>query len=221
MDVAILVYDGFTALDATGPFEVLSRLPDVRVRFVAATPGTTAADQPGFALAAGPLEDMDRPDVVVVAGGSTTQGFLGDDAILSWLRRVHGTSRWTTSVCTGSLLLGAAGLLRGRRATTHWYELESLRRFGAEPVPERVVEDGRIMTAAGVSSGIDMALHVVDRLQGPAYAQAVQLGIEYDPQPPHDAGSVAKAPAEVVRLMTDAMRRSYGPSWAELTPTTT
>ncbi|MBN6055614.1 DJ-1/PfpI family protein [Nonomuraea sp. RK-328] len=221
MDVAILVYDGFTALDATGPFEVLSRLPDARVRFVAATPGVTPADQPGFALEANSLESMDRPDVVVVAGGSTTQRFLGDEALLSWLRRAHETSRWTTSVCTGSLLLGAAGLLEGRRATTHWYELESLRRFGAEPVSERVVEDGRIMTAAGVSSGIDMALHVVDRLEGAAYAQAVQLGIEYDPQPPHDAGSVDKAPAEVVRLMTDVMRRSYGPSWAELTPQAT
>ncbi|MEU6785008.1 DJ-1/PfpI family protein [Nonomuraea angiospora] len=214
MDVAILIYEGFTALDVTGPFEVLSRLPDARVRFVSATPGMVAADQPGFGLVAEPLESMERPGVVVVSGGSTTTRFLDDETVLSWLRRVHETSVWTTSVCTGSLLLGAAGLLEGREATTFWYELESLRCFGAEPASRRVVEDGKIITAAGVSSGIDMALVVCDRLQGPAYAQAVQLGIEYDPQPPHDAGSVDKAPAEVVRFMRDNLERAYGPSWA-------
>ncbi|SDG99945.1 DJ-1/PfpI family protein [Sinosporangium album] len=214
MDVAIVIYEGFTALDATGPFEVLSRLPNVRVRFVASTPGLTAADQPGFGLVAEPLESMERPDVVVVAGGSTTQHHLHDEELLTWLRRVYETSTWTTSVCTGSLLLGAAGLLRGRRATSHWYELESVRCFGAEPTSRRVVEDGKVITAAGVSSGIDMALLVCDRLQGPAYAQAVQLGIEYDPQPPHDAGSVSKAPAEVFRSMQEMMEQHYGPSWA-------
>lgn len=217
MDVAILIYEGFTALDATGPFEVLSRLPGARVRFVSAAPGPRNADQPGFALTAEPFSSMERPDVVVVAGGSTTQHQLGDADVLDWLRRSYETSTWTTSVCTGSLLLGAAGLLQGRRATTHWYEIESLRRFGAEPVADRVVEDGKIITAAGVSSGIDMALVVVDRIEGPAYAQAVQLGIEYDPQPLHDAGSVSKAPPEVVRFMQEAMERSYGPSWAERT----
>ena len=194
MDVAILIYEGFTSLDATGPFEVLRRLPDPRVCFVSATPGMCAADQPGFGLVAEPLESMERPDIVVVAGGSTTQGLLADETVLAWLRRVHETSTWTTSVCTGSLLLGAAGLLQGRQATSHWYELDSLRCFGAEPVSRRIVEDGKIITAAGVSSGIDMALLLWDRLAGPAYAQAVQLGIEYDPQPPHDAGSVAESP---------------------------
>ncbi|MER6005376.1 DJ-1/PfpI family protein [Nonomuraea angiospora] len=220
MDVAILIYEGFTALDVTGPFEVLSRLPEAKVRFVAATPGMCAADQPGFGLVAEPLESMERPGVVVVSGGSTTTRFLDDEPVLSWLRQAHGTSLWTTSVCTGSLLLGAAGLLEGRRATTFWYELESLSCFGAEPVSQRVVEDGKIITAAGVSSGIDMALVVCDRLQGAAYTQAVQLGIEYDPQPPHDAGSVAKAPAEVVRFMRDNLERSYGPSWARRTAQT-
>lgn len=217
MDVAILIYEGFTALDATGPFEVLSRLPDARVRFVSATPGMCAADQPGFGLVAEPLESMERPSVVVVAGGSTTTLLLDDETVLTWLRRVHETSVWTTSVCTGSLLLGAAGLLDGREATTFWYELESLRCFGAEPVSRRVVEAGKIITAAGVSSGIDMALLVCDRLQGPAYAQAVQLGIEYDPQPPHDTGSVAKAPAEVTRFLRDNLRSTYGPPWVERT----
>ncbi|WP_188190451.1 DJ-1/PfpI family protein [Nonomuraea sp. SYSU D8015] len=214
MDVAILIYEGFTALDVTGPFEVLSRLPEAKVRFVSATPGMVAADQPGFGLVAEPLDSMERPGVVVVAGGSTYR-FLDDETVLSWLRRVHESSVWTTSVCTGSLLLGAAGLLKGREATTFWYELESLRCFGAEPVSRRVVEDGKIMTAAGVSSGIDMALEICDRLQGPAYAQAVQLGIEYDPQPPHDTGSVDKAPAEVVRFLRDNLAGSYGPPWAQ------
>ncbi|GII94620.1 DJ-1/PfpI family protein [Sinosporangium siamense] len=215
MDVAILIYEGFTALDVTGPFEVLSRLPAPRVRFVSAIPGMCPADQPGFGLVAEPLESMAEPDLIVVSGGSTTQRFLSDEAVLTWLRRAHQTSVRTTSVCTGALLLGAAGLLEGREATTHWYELESLRCFGATPTSRRVVEDGKIITAAGVSSGIDMALLLCDRLQGPAYAQAVQLAIEYDPQPPHDAGSVSKAPAEVVRFMRDDFARSYGPSWAE------
>ncbi|RBQ21155.1 DJ-1/PfpI family protein [Spongiactinospora rosea] len=217
MDVAIFIYDGFTALDVTGPFEVLSRLPDAKVRFVSATPGMVAADQPGFGLVAEPLDSMPRPDLLVVSGGSTTTRYLADETILSWLRQVHETTVWTTSVCTGSMLLGAAGLLQGRRATTFWYELESMRCFGAEPVSERVVEDGKIITAAGVSSGIDMALTVCDRLQGARYAQAVQLGIEYDPQPPHDSGSVEKAPAEITQFMRDALSRSYGPSWAQLT----
>ncbi|MCW6004333.1 DJ-1/PfpI family protein [Micromonospora sp. CPCC 205371] len=215
MDVAILIYPGFTSLDATGPFEVLSRLPDAKVRFVAATPGMCAADSPGFGLVAEPLESMARPDVLVVAGGSTTHELLADPALLDWVRAVHETSTWTASVCTGSLLLGAAGLLDGRRATSFWYELESLRCFGAEPVAERVVEDGKVITAAGVSSGIDMALVLCDRLAGPEYAQAVQLAIEYDPTPPHDTGSVAKAPAQVVRMVKDVMRRLYGPPWIE------
>lgn len=215
MDIAVVIYEGFTSLDVVGPFEVLSRLPGAKVRFVAATPGMCAADQPGFGIVAEPLESMARPDIVVVSGGSTTQRLLGDEALLAWLRHAHETSTWTTSVCTGSLLLGAAGLLHGRRATSHFYELESLRCFGAEPVPDRVVEDGRVITAAGVSSGIDMALLVCDRVAGPAYAQSVQLAIEYDPQPPHDTGSVAKAPAGVRQMVYDVMTRYYGPTWAQ------
>src|SRR5438067_1694860 len=130
MDIAIVIYEGFTALDATGPFEVLSRLPSARVRFLASVEGICAADQPGFGLHAEPLAAMPRPDVIVVAGGSTTQEQLADTGLLDWLRIAHETSTWTTSVCTGSLLLGAAGLLKGRQATSHWYELESLRNFG-------------------------------------------------------------------------------------------
>ena len=122
--------------------------------------------------------------------------------MLDWLRQVDRTSKWTTSVCTGSLVLGAAGLLRGRRATGHWLYLEPLRAYGAEPVGGRFVEDGKVMTAAGVSAGIDMALHLVGREAGPEVAQAVQLGIEYDPQPPFDSGSPEKAAPEIVELVT-------------------
>ena len=121
--------------------------------------------------------------------------------MLEWLRAVHETSTWTTSVCTGSLILAAAGLLEGRRATSHWLALEKLRELGAEPVSERVVFDGKIVTAAGVSAGIDMALALAARVAGEQVAQAIQLGIEYDPQPPFDAGSPQKAPAEIVELL--------------------
>jgi transcriptional regulator GlxA family with amidase domain len=147
--------------------------------------------------------DLPRPDVIVVPGGVGTRDLLEDEAILSWLRTAHETSTWTTSVCTGSLLLGAAGLLDGLRATTHWLELERLARFGAEPAEERVVAQGKIVTAAGVSSGIDMALWLAARIAGDDFAQAIQLLIEYDPQPPFDTGSTAKAPPEMVQLVRE------------------
>lgn len=215
MRTAILIYDGFTSLDATGPFEVLVRLPDNDVRFVSADGGTVTADQPRFALPTTPLAELTDPDVVVVAGGSTTQRYLDDAVLLGWLQRAHRTSLWTTSVCTGSLLLGAAGLLEGAPATSHFYELESLEEFGATPTEQRVVFHDRIVTAAGVSSGIDMALELVDRLEGATYAQGVQLAIEYDPQPPHASGSTRTASAEVVAMVRDVFRTHYGPSWAD------
>ena len=135
-------------------------------------------------------------------GGRGNRQLLEDEEVLAWVRRLDEGSAWTTSVCTGSLVLGAAGLLQGRRATGHWLYLEKLRDYGAEPVRERWVEDGKLLTAAGVSAGIDMALHLVGREAGPEAAQAVQLGIEYDPQPPFDAGSPEKAPAEIVARLS-------------------
>ena len=203
----MLIFDGLAALDAVGPYEVLSRLPGAEVRFVAAEPGAKTTDTRSLALMAEhPLEEVPRPDVIVVPGGIGTRALLADEAVLGWLRAAHETSRWTTSVCTGSLLLGAAGVLRGLRATTHWAVLERLASFGAEPTPERVVEQGRVVTAAGVSAGIDMALTLAHRLAGEDVAQAVQLLIEYDPQPPFDAGSPEKAPAHV-RAMVEAGQR--------------
>ena len=148
------------------------------------------------------LEEVTEPDVVLVPGGEGNVPLMSDERVLAWLREVDAQAKWTTSVCTGSLVLGAAGLLEGKRATCHWAFLEALRQFGADPVGGRFVEDGTTMTAAGVSAGIDMALHLVGREVGPEVAQAVQLGIEYDPQPPFDAGSPAKAPAPIVEAVT-------------------
>jgi transcriptional regulator GlxA family with amidase domain len=217
MDVAIVVYDGFTGLDAIGPYEVLSRLPDARVRLVAVEGGTCAADLPGLEMVAEPLSTMAQPDVIVVTGGTRTPDHLGDDHLVGWLREADADSTWTTSVCTGSLLLGAAGLLEGRRATSHWYEVDSLSSFGAIPTRERVVVDGKIVTAAGVSAGIDMALLLCERIAGESYAQQVQLNLEYDPQPPLDAGSVTKAPPDTVEAVRAMMLKFYGPPWAERT----
>jgi transcriptional regulator GlxA family with amidase domain len=148
----------------------------------------------------GPLTDLPAPEVIVVPGGYGTRTLMEDEELISWLAAAHAASSWTTSVCTGSLLLAAAGVLAGLKATTHWQELDSLREHGATPVARRVVEQGKVITAAGVSAGIDMALTLAARIAGPAIAQAIQLEIEYDPQPPFDAGSVRVAPPEVINL---------------------
>jgi putative intracellular protease/amidase len=200
--IAIPIFEAITALDAVGPYEVLSRLPDAEVVFVAQAPGPKRTENGMLALTAdASLSDVPDPEVIVVPGGFGTRALMTDEAMLSWLRSAHATSTWTTSVCTGSLLLAAAGLLDGLRATTHWLELETLRQFGAEPVSERVVVQGKVITAAGVSSGIDMALTLAAAIAGDTMARAIQLGIEYDPQPPFDSGSVAKAPPEIAELV--------------------
>jgi transcriptional regulator GlxA family with amidase domain len=206
MQTAILIFDRLTALDAVGPYEVLRNVPGWEVTFVAPEPGAQRTDSGALALVADDgLDDVAEPDVVLVPGGEGNRPLLDDERVLDWLRRAHETSRFTTSVCTGSLVLGAAGLLEGKRATSHWFYLEQLRQFGAEPTAERVVEDGKVITAAGVSSGIDMALTLVARIAGDEVAQAVQLGIEYDPQPPFDAGSPAKAPAPLLEAVSGAI----------------
>jgi putative intracellular protease/amidase len=201
LDIVIPVYDDFTALDAVGPYEVLSRIGG-RVRFVGVQAGPVVTDNGMLTLVAeATLADATAPDVVVVPGGVGVRALTTDPVWLDWLGGVHATSTWTTSVCTGSLLLGAAGILDGLRATSHWLELETLRRYGAEPTGERVVVEGKVVTAAGVSAGIDMALTLAARLVGEEAAKAIQLAIEYDPQPPFDAGSVEKAdPATVAAI---------------------
>lgn len=211
MQFAIVLYDRFTALDAVGPYETLGRLPGSELVFVAERTGPVRSDNGSLALTADrTLADVPRPDVVVVPGGPGQTPQMTNTALLDWIRAADATSTWTTSVCTGSLLLAAAGLLRGRRATSHWLALPELRGFGAEPTGERVVTDGKYVTAAGVSAGIDMGLTLLGRISGDTVAQAVQLGIEYDPQPPYDAGSPDRAPAEVVELLRSRSRFILG-----------
>ena len=198
-EIAFLLYEDMTALDAVGPYEVLARLPGAEVKFVASTPGPKKTDVGVVLIGDSALEEVREPDVIVVPGGPGTINAMNDSAAVGWLRSAHATGRWTASVCTGSLLLGAAGLLEGKRATSHWIVRESLRHFGAEPVDERVVVDGDVITAAGVSAGIDMALTLAAYEAGEREARALQLVIEYDPQPPYDAGSLAKADSETER----------------------
>lgn len=207
MQIAILLFDRITALDAVGPYEVLSRLPDAEVTFVAQEPGFKHTDTRQLALlATASLTEVPSADVVLVPGGQVEQPELMDDGpVHEWLRTAHESSTWTASVCTGSLILAAAGVLDGRRATTHWTALDELGRLGAEPVAERVVFDGKLVTAAGVSAGIDMALALAAQIAGEQVAQAIQLGIEYDPQPPFDAGSPQKAPTAVVEAVRAAV----------------
>ncbi|HWW67134.1 MAG TPA: DJ-1/PfpI family protein [Solirubrobacterales bacterium] len=203
MQIAILIFDKLTALDAIGPYEVLRSVPGWEVKFVAPARGEVRTDSGALGLSADfALDEVTEADIVLVPGGEGNRPLMTDEAVLSWLRDVDQTTKWTTSVCTGSLVLGAAGLLEGKRATCHWLFLEQLRELGADPVGGRFVEDGKVITAAGVSAGIDMALHLVGREVGAEVAQAVQLGIEYDPQPPFDAGSPAKAPAPIVEAVT-------------------
>jgi transcriptional regulator GlxA family with amidase domain len=205
MRIAILIFDKLTALDAIGPYEVLSRLPGAELSFVAKQRGVKRADTDRLGINADvAISELPDPDLVLVPGGEGNRPLLADEEVLDWLRGAHEGSTWTTSVCTGSLLLAAAGLLDGTPATTHWLARDLLAGLGAEPVPDRVVEHGKIITGAGVSSGIDMALRLVQLMHGDEAAQAVQLGIEYDPQPPVDAGSPEKAPKPIVELVTTA-----------------
>jgi putative intracellular protease/amidase len=198
MEIAIPLYDRFTALDAIGPYEVLSRLPGAQVRWVGPEVRPYATDRGVAVLADATFADVPHPDVIVVPGGTGTREHIDDAPLLDWIRQAHATSTWTTSVCTGSLLLGAAGLLEGLLATSHFAYVDLLPRFGAEIASERVVRQGKIITAAGVSSGIDMALALAALIAGEEIAQAIQLIIEYDPEPPFDTGSPEKAPAHMV-----------------------
>lgn len=202
MDIAILIYDRFTALDAVGPYEVLSRLPDAKVTFVAENAGPTRTDTRQLTLLAeATLGELPNPEIVLVPGGPGQAALMEDGPLHEWLRAADATSTWTTSVCTGSLMLAAAGLLSGKRATSNWQALDELRGLGVDVVPERVVFDGKYATAAGVTAGIDMALSLAAKIAGDQLAQAIQLGIEYDPDPPFDAGSPEKAPAEIVEAV--------------------
>ncbi|MGR6921353.1 DJ-1/PfpI family protein [[Actinomadura] parvosata] len=194
MHVAIPLYPRFTALDAVGPYTVLAFAPGFTVTFVAGQAGPVPDDHGTLRIAAtASYADLPAPDVIVVPGGSGTFDALADEALVAWIGQAHEHTRWTTSVCSGSLLLGAAGLLDGVPATSHWAVLDELKKYGAEPVSERVVTSGKIVTGAGVSAGIDMALTLLGQASGEETARSVQLMIEYDPQPPFDSGSAKTA----------------------------
>ncbi|MFC9620741.1 DJ-1/PfpI family protein [Streptomyces sp. NPDC056930] len=199
MQIAIVLFDRFTSLDAVGPYEMLARTPGAETVFVAERTGPVRNDNGSLALVADKtFADVPAPDVIVVPGGPGQSDQMENETLLGWLRTADTTSTWTTSVCTGSLLLAAAGLLKGRRATSHWLALDILKGLGTDATGERVVIDGKYVTAAGVSSGIDMGLTLLGRIANDEHAMAVQLLTEYDPQPPYDAGSPAKAPAALV-----------------------
>lgn len=198
--IAFVLYPGFTALDIIGPFQVLAYMPGHEAVFVAAEAGPVTDDTGRCQLSASTsLDELTAPDVVIIGGSLSTKE--PDQPVVQWLRRVHPTTRWTTSVCTGSIYLAAAGILDGQEATTHWAWAEQLERHDVHYTEQRVVEHGKVITAAGVSSGIDMALTLLARMYGPQLAQGIQLAIEYDPQPPFDTGSTSKAPAEIVEFV--------------------
>lgn len=205
MRIAIPLFEGFTALDAIGPYEVLSRLPGATVVFVGEHAGLYTADTGMLALSAkSAFEELTDPEVVLVPGGPGVRSMLDEGSLLDWVRRAHRSSTWTTSVCTGSLILAAAGLLTDKHATGHWLELDALGSLGATPTRKRVVRDGKLITAAGVSAGIDMGLALAAEIAGERTAMAIQLAIEYDPQPPFQSGSPDTAPAEVVEAVRAA-----------------
>ncbi|MER8090078.1 DJ-1/PfpI family protein [Streptomyces sp. NPDC094048] len=212
MQVAIVLYPGFTALDVIGPYEVLGRLPGAEAVFVAGNPGLVTNDLGSLSIdVVRHLNEVPAPDVVLVGGGPGQADQMTDGALHAWLRTVDRSATWMTSVCTGSLVLAAAGVLSGRRATSHWGALDQLTPFGVTPTPERVVIDGHYATGAGVSAGIDMALTLAGRISGDDVAQAVQLLIEYAPQPPYDAGSRETASDRVV----DTLFTVFGPDPAK------
>jgi len=206
MNLTFLLYEGFTALDAVGPYEVLSRLPGAEVRWVAPKAGNITTDNGKLTMVAdGSIDDVTSTDILVVPGGFGTRKLIEDTKVVEWTKAIHETTTWTTSVCTGSLLLAAAGLLDGLDATCHWAVMDLLGTLGAKPTSERVVRQGKIITAAGVSSGIDMGLTLASLIMGDDVAKAIQLGIEYDPQPPFDAGSPEKAGKEIVDLVAQLL----------------
>lgn len=204
LKIAVLLFDGFTMLDAVGPIEVLSLLPNAEICVAAKTPGIVWPDNQAVPfIAPFGIADVEEADVLLIPGGPGTDVLEKDSEILDWVRTIDSTSRFTCSVCTGALVLGAAGLLEGVDATTHWSVLSRLPEYGATPLSERWVERGKIITAAGVSAGIDMALVLANRLAGVRAAQAIQLAIEYDPAPPFNCGSVERAGPDIIAAVLD------------------
>ena len=212
ISIVIPLFDKLTALDGIGPYEVLQRLPGATVTFVGTEKGEVRSDNGFLGLTVdATYDELPDPDVIVVPGGHGTRALVKGDPILNWLSNAHPTTRFTTSVCTGSLVLAAAGLLNGLEAATHWGAYDMLERLGAKPTGDRVVEhlDERIITAAGVSSGIDMALRLSELLIDDVAAKAMQLMVEYDPQPPFDCGAIEKSDEEVMTRLNTYMEGKH------------
>jgi transcriptional regulator GlxA family with amidase domain len=210
MQIVFLLYEKMTALDFIGPHEVLCRIPGAEIKRVALRAGTIKTDSANLILTAEhAIDDIYQADVLLIPGSGHATSLREYPEILEWVRRTHVTTTWTTSVCTGSLILGAAGLLKGLRATSHWAVLDRLKAWGANPTSKRVVEEGKIMTAAGVSAGIDMALTLTEKIAGSQLAQTIQLGIEYDPEPPFDSGSAQKAQPAIREALRTRLLKNF------------
>jgi len=209
MQITFLFYDGMTALDAVGPHEILCRLPNVSIKRVAKSPGKINTDSGLILYADYALSDVLTSDILFIPGAGNATTLQKNPEVLDWVRSIHTGTTWTTSVCTGSLILGAAGILSGVKATTHWAALDRLKKWGAYPIQERIVESGKIITAAGVSAGIDMALTLAAKISGEHVAKSLQLGIEYDPEPPFDVGSPEKADPELLESLRKKMVKLF------------
>lgn len=211
MKISCLLFDRMTTLDAIGPTTILSRLPGAEISFVGLKKGEIRSVQSRLGMMADyDLASAPQSDIIIVPGGPGVRDLLNNQEVLNWLRSGYRSAKWMVSVCTGSLLLGAAGLLQGRKATTHWTAFQELRNFGAKPVSERIVLDGRLVMGAGVSAGIDMALTLVSIIAGEEAARAIQLKVEYDPQPPFSGGTPQKETLEIIDLV-----RTFEPEMAQ------
>jgi len=213
MEIAILAFPNMTAMDAMGPYEVLSRLPDARLRFVARERGPITTDTGMLTIQAeAGIDEVSEADVLVVPGGpgKGVGPVMNDQPTLDWVRRIHESSRYTVSVCTGSWILGAAGVLEGKRAGCHWMGLDALKQFGAEACNDRVVVDGKLWTAGGVTSGIDMALTFAAEVAGEDFAQVLQLTLQYDPKPPFEGGTPETSPERIVQIALDSAAQVLG-----------
>jgi transcriptional regulator GlxA family with amidase domain len=211
MQIVFFFYEGMTALDAIGPHEILCRIPGASVIRAAQCAGPIHTDSQLILTADYPLTKVKNADILVIPGAGNATSLKGNPEVLKWIQEMHATTTWTTSICTGSLILGAAGILSGLRATTHWAAFDRLSAWNAYPTKSRVVEDGKVITAAGVSAGIDMALILASKIAGDKFAQAVQLGIEYDPNPPFDVGSVEKADCAIREALRSRMMSQFEP----------
>ena len=207
MQIVIALFDRFASLDAVGPYQVFNHLPGAKVIFASERSGLVCDESGSLALhAEASYADVPAPDILLIPGGPGQSAHMTPTPLTNWLIQADKTATWTTSVCTGALILAGAGLLTGRQATTYWLAMGELEHLGAKPVQERYVFDGKYATSAGVSAGIDMALALVAKIAGEKTAQQIQLGIEYDPHPPYDAGSPASAPEEVVAAFRQRSR---------------